>query len=299
MPVNFDLNDLYAFRALVEYGNFRVAAESICLSQSALSRRIEKLEAALGNRLFDRTTRRVSLTLYGQNFAERSTQLLDNVESMLADVDKASEERTGLITVATVPSAACYFMPDVIRRFQSRYPRVRIKLIDSSAGNVMDAVARSQADFGICFAGNLSSEIEFFPLVEDVYVAACRKDHPLAQKSQLTWQAFFQQDYISLDKTSGNRNLLDRLLGDIIPERPSVCETRHVTTMLGMVEGGIGIAAVPAMSMPTSEHTLLTHLPLVAPEVKRTVGLIRRRGRIQSYIAAELEKQITEQYRRT
>lgn len=299
MPVNFDLNDLYAFRALVEYGNFRVAAESICLSQSALSRRIEKLEAALGNRLFDRTTRRVSLTLYGQNFAERSTQLLDNVESMLADVDKASEERTGLITVATVPSAACYFMPDVIRRFQSRYPRVRVKLIDSSAGNVMDAVARSQADFGICFAGNLSSEIEFFPLVEDVYVAACRKDHPLAQKSQLTWQAFFQQDYISLDKTSGNRNLLDRLLGDIIPERPSVCETRHVTTMLGMVEAGIGIAAVPAMSMPTSEHTLLTPLPLVAPEVKRTVGLIRRRGRIQSYIAAELEKQITEQYRRT
>ena len=84
MPVNFDLNDLYAFRALVEYGNFRVGAESICLSQSALSRRIEKPEAALGNRLFDRTTRRVSLTLYGQNFAERSTQLLDNVESMLA-----------------------------------------------------------------------------------------------------------------------------------------------------------------------------------------------------------------------
>ncbi|GAB7480498.1 hypothetical protein OUHCRE19_27690 [Enterobacter asburiae] len=221
MPVNFDLNDLYAFRALVEYGNFRVAAESICLSQSALSRRIEKLEAALGNRLFDRTTRRVALTLYGQNFAERSAQLLDNVESMLADVDKVSEERTGLITVATVPSAACYFMPDVIRRFQSRYPRVRIKLIDSSAGNVIDAVARSQADFGISFAGNLPSEIEFFPLVEDVYVAACRKDHPLAQKNHLTWQAFYQQDYISLDKTSGNRNLLDRMLGDIVPERPN------------------------------------------------------------------------------
>ena len=299
MPVNFDLNDLYAFRALVEYGNFRVAAESICLSQSALSRRIEKLEAALGNRLFDRTTRRVALTLYGQNFAERSAQLLDSVESMLADVDKASEERTGLIAVAAVPSAACYFMPDVIRRFQSRYPRVRIKLIDSSAGNVIDAVARSQADFGICFAGNLPSEIEFFPLVEDVYVAACRKDHPVAQKSHLTWQAFYQQDYISLDKTSGNRNLLDRMLGDIIPGRPSVCETRHVTTMLGRGGGGSGLAAVPAMSMPTSEHTLLTHLPLVAPEVKRTVGLIRRRGRIQSYIAAELEKQITEQYRRT
>lgn len=128
MPVNFDLNDLYAFRALLEYGNFRLAAESICLSQSALSRRIEKLEAALGTKLFDRTTRRVTLTLYGQTFADRCGQLLVDVESMLSDIDKASEERTGLITVATVPSAACYFMPDVIRRFQSRYPACALNL---------------------------------------------------------------------------------------------------------------------------------------------------------------------------
>lgn len=173
MPVNFDLNDLYAFRALVEYGNFRLAAESICLSQSALSRRIEKLESALGIKLFDRTTRRVTLTLYGQTFAERSDQLLANVESVLADVNKASQDRVGLVTVATVPSAAYYFMPDVIRRFQARYPRVRVKLIDSSAGNVIEAVASGQADFGICFARNLQANIEFLPLVGDVYVAAC------------------------------------------------------------------------------------------------------------------------------
>lgn len=296
MPVNFDLNDLYAFRALVEYGSFRVAAESICLSPSALSRRIEKLEAALGAKLFDRTTRRVTLTLYGQNFAERSAQLLDNVESMLADIDKVSEERTGLVTVAAVPSAAYYFMPDVIRRFQARYPRVRIKLIDSSAGNVMEAVTRGQADFGICFAGNLPSGVEFVPLVEDVYVAACRRDSPLAKRKSLTWETFYQQDYIGLDKTSGNRNLLDHLLGHIQPARPSLCETRHVTTMLGMVEAGVGIAAVPAMSMPRAEHSFLAHVPLTEPVVKRTVGLIRQSGRIQSYIAVELEKLITERY---
>ncbi|NOJ91302.1 LysR family transcriptional regulator, partial [Myxococcus xanthus] len=133
------------------YGNFRRAAESICLSQSALSRRIEKLESALGIKLFDRTTRRVTLTLYGQTFAERSDQLLANVELVLADIDKVSQDRVGLVTVATVPSAAYYFMPDIIRRFQTRYPRVRVKLIDSSAGNVIEAVASGQADFGISF----------------------------------------------------------------------------------------------------------------------------------------------------
>lgn len=117
------------------------------------------------------------------------------------------------------------------------------------------------------------------------------------QRKSLTWQAFYQQDYIGLDKTSGNRNLLDQRVGHIRPESPSICETRHVTTMLGMVEAGIGIAAVPAMSMPRAEHSLLTSVPLTEPEVRRTVGLIRRRGRIQSYIAAELETLITEQYR--
>ncbi|ERK15419.1 L-proline-binding transcription factor PsrA [Serratia fonticola] len=296
MPVNFDLNDLYAFRALVEYGNFRLAAESICLSPSALSRRIEKLESALGIKLFDRTTRRVTLTLYGQTFAERSDQLLMNFELVLADINKASQTRTGLVTVATVPSAAYYFMPDVIRRFQARYPRVRVKLIDSSVGNVIEAVTSGQADFGICFARSLQPNIEFLPLIGDVYVAACRRDHPIASKKNLTWRQFYQQDYVGLDKTSGNRNLLDQMLAHIIPERPSVCETRHVTTLLGMVEAGIGIAAVPAMSMPSSEHSVLTHLQLTDPIVKRTVGLIKRSGRIQSYIAAELEKLITEQY---
>ncbi|HBV2559704.1 LysR family transcriptional regulator [Klebsiella pneumoniae] len=296
MPVNFDFNDLYAFRALMEYGSFRLAAESICLSQSALSRRIEKLETALGNRLFDRTTRRVTLTLYGQNFAERSEQLLAHVETVLADISQVSKARTGLVTVATVPSAAYYFMPEIIRSFQARYPQVRIRLIDSSVGNVIEAVSSGQADFGLCFAKNLPASIEFTPIADDRYVAACRHDHPLARKTHLSWQAYFEQDYIGLDRVSGNRTLLDRELAHLTPARPSICETRHVTTMLGMVEAGIGIAAVPAMSMPAGEHSVLRAVPLTDPVVTRTVGLIRLSGRIQSYVAAELEKLIIEQY---
>ena len=252
MPVNFDFNDLYAFRALMEYGSFRLAAESICLSQSALSRRIEKLETALGNRLFDRTTRRVTLTLYGQNFAERSEQLLAHVETVLADISQVSKARTGLVTVATVPSAAYYFMPEIIRSFQARYPQVRIRLIDSSVGNVIEAVSSGQADFGLCFAKNLPASLEFTPLADDRYVAACRYDHPLARKTHLSWQAYFEQDYIGLDRVSGNRTLLDRELAHLTPARPSICETRHVTTMLGMVEAGIGIAALIAAPIGTA-----------------------------------------------
>lgn len=98
MPVNFDLNDLYAFRALVEFVNFRLAAESICLSQSAVSRRIDKLETTLGIKLFERTTRRVTLTLKGHAFAQRSEKLPADFEEVMADLSEVSLARTGLIT---------------------------------------------------------------------------------------------------------------------------------------------------------------------------------------------------------
>lgn len=100
---------------------------------------------------------------------------------------------------------------------------------------------------------------------------------------------------MSLDKTSGNRNLLDQRLNTSCRSAPARAKLAYVTTML-RVEAGIGIAAVPAMSMPASEHSVLTSVPLVDPVVKRTVGLIRRGGRMQSFVAAELEKLITEQY---
>lgn len=298
MPVNFDLNDLYAFRALVEFGNFRLAAESICLSQSALSRRIDKLETTLGIKLFERTTRRVTLTLKGHAFAQRSEKLLADFEEVMADLSEVSLARTGLITVACVPSAAYYFMPNIIRLFQVRYPRVRVKLIDSSAANVYDAVIGGQADFGISFSSRSQPDVHFQPLIDDPYVAACRRDHPIAGKKSLSWQAFYQHEWIGLDKTSGNRNLLDQALQAVMPVKPCVCETRHVTTMLGMVEAGLGIAAVPAMSLPGYEHALLTAVPLTDPPVKRTVGLLRKNGRILSHIASELENLIIEQYQR-
>ncbi|MDU4127353.1 LysR family transcriptional regulator [Pantoea sp.] len=296
MPVNIDLNDLYAFRALVEYGNFRLAADSICLSQSALSRRIDKLETALGIRLFERTTRRVTLTLKGHAFAERSDKLLVDFEEVMADLSEVSLARTGLITVACVPSAAYYFMPNIIRLFQARYPRVRVKLIDSSAANVYDAVIGGQADFGLSFSGRAQPDVHFLPLIDDPYVAACRHEHPIAAKQSLSWREFYQQEWVGLDKTSGNRNLLDQALEHIVPEKACICETRHVTTMLGMVEAGLGIAAVPAMSMPTAGHSALTAVPLTDPAVKRTVGLLRKNGRTLSHVAGELEALIIERY---
>lgn len=292
MSIKFDLNDLQAFRAVVEHGNFRRAAESIQITQSALSRRIEKLEIALEVKLFERTTRRVSLTNVGRVFLPQVERLLDDLDLALLSVGDGGASRRATLTIACVPSAAYYFMPHAIRSFHLQYPRIKLKLIDVSANEVSAAVASGEADFGLGFTGNLAPEIEFSELMEERYVIACRKDHPLALKKAVTWFEAYQHDYITLDRSSGNRLVLDRALSELKIEKESICEARHVTTVLGLIEAGLGIAAVPLIAMPVSPHPILASVAMVEPEVVRQMGLLKRRGRTLTPAALELERLI-------
>lgn len=288
VTIKFDLNDLQAFRAVAENGSFRRAAERIRITQPALSRRIDKLESALNVKLFERTTRKVALTTVGQAFMPQVERMLDDLDMALMSIGDAGSSRMGTVTVACVPSAAYYFMPQAIHGLHQLFPKIRIRLFDGSASHVSAAVASGEADFGVSFSGNLAPEVEFEPLLQERYVIACCRDHPLSGREQVSWQEAYGHDYITLDKTSGNRLVLDRALSAFTPEQPSICETRHVTTLLGLVEAGVGIAAVPSIAMPSGPHPVLAAVPLVEPEVLRNVGILKRRGRTLTPTALEL-----------
>ena len=288
MAINFNLNDLQAFRAVAELSNFRKAAEALHVSQPAFSRRIEKLEEALGVQLLERTTRRVVLTSVGRDFDRKVQQLLDDLDHTLLGIRGVAATRMGEVSIACVPSTVYYFVSQVISRYHERYPKIRVKVFDASANEVLTAVARSDADFGLNFVGSQEPDIEFKPLMEERFVAACRRDHPLAKKRRVTWTELGQYDYISVSKASGNRLLLDQALSGL-PGRPQgIYETQHVTSMLGLVEAGLGVAAVPSIAMPGADHPLLVSVPLFDPVVSRKIGLIRRKGRALTPAAQQL-----------
>jgi DNA-binding transcriptional LysR family regulator len=288
MAINFNLNDLQAFRAVAELSSFRKAAEALHVSQPAFSRRIEKLEEALGVQLLERTTRRVSLTSVGRDFDRKVQQLLDDLDHTLLGIRGVAATRMGEVTIACVPSTVYYFLSQVISRYHERYPKIRVKVFDASANEVLTAVSRSEADFGLNFVGGQEPDIEFKPLMEERFVAACRRDHPLANKRRVTWTELAQYDYISVSKASGNRLLLDQALSGVKLRPQSIYETQHVTTMLGLVEAGLGVAAVPSIAMPGADHPLLVSVPLVDPVITRKIGLIRRKGRALSPAAQQL-----------
>jgi DNA-binding transcriptional LysR family regulator len=286
--MKFSLSDLEAFVAVAETANFRRAAEAVHVSQPALSRRIAKLEGALGVRLFERTTRTVSLTAVGREFSRKARSLLGDLEQALLGMEEIGGTRGGEVTLACVPSAAYYYLPSFIKRYHERFPRIRVRVIDEAANTVLASVIRGEADFGLNFIGTQEPEIEFEAILEEPFVAAVRRDHPLARKRRVTWAELGRYDYMTVSKSSGNRLLIDLALAGA-KERPRwFYEMRHISTMLGLVEAGLGVAAVPRLALPSTEHPTLAHVPLVDPKVTRTLGLIRRRGRTLPPAAQEL-----------
>src|SRR5713101_8293348 len=121
MRINFELLDLRAFLAVVDLGGFHKAADSLNLSQSALSRRIQALEAAVGVPLLERTTRHVSPTTVGRSFEPMARRLIEELEGQLLALTGVGDRQYGQVTLACIPTAAFYFLPRAIERFNAQF----------------------------------------------------------------------------------------------------------------------------------------------------------------------------------
>lgn len=277
--MNFDLADLRAFLSVADLGSFKAASAAIHLSQSALSRRIDKLEDALGVALFVRTTRKVELTTVGRSFVPKARNVINELESALLGISDVAERISGEVTIACVPSAVGYFLPSVLREFHRRYPGIRLRVIDESSFNILLTVVRGEADFGLTYIGAQEADIEFQPVLQDPFVVACLKEHPLAKRRKIKWTELGKYDYIALAQGSGNRLLIDLALAQSNVHPRWFCEVHHVPALVSLVEAGLGLGVVPRLAMPPNGHSALVSVPLCEPEVIRTLGLIKRRGR--------------------
>ena len=275
--INFDLQQLQAFVAVAERGSFRAAAEQIHLSAPALSRRIDKLETILGARLFNRTTRAVELTPMGRVFLERARAALDDLEFAILGISDIAASSSGRVTVACVPSAAIHFLPSVLGAFTEQYPLIRVRVIDEAAGQVLASVISGESDFGISFLDRQVPGVDFEPIHTDPFVLAMRRDHRLAGRASLAWSDLGDERLMTAARSSGNRQLLDDAMARAGVDPVYRFEVSHMATLLGMVEAGLGVAAVPRLALPES-HPSMVGVPLLSPAVSRVLGLTTRHG---------------------
>lgn len=274
--INLDLQALAAFLEVADCASFRAASQRLHLSAPATSRRVDRLERMLGVRLLERSTRHVALTPAGRAFMQQARQALDKLERAALGIQSVSRRHSGIVTIACVPSTVSTLVSRMLRLLSEQLPGVQFRLLDTTEGEVTGNVIRGKADFGIGFLSQETPEIDFTPLARDPYVAAVHRSHALATRKRLGWDRLRQEALITVSRSSGNRPFVDQLLQAGGDAPPVFIEVNRVSTVLSLVEAGLGVGLVPRLSLP-AQHAEVVGIALQAA-VQRQIGVMVRHG---------------------
>ena len=282
------VKQIRAFLAVAQSLSFAVACERLHLSQSALSLTIKALEESLGGRLFSRTTRNVALTPEGES-------LLPLARRLIAEWDNAEDEmrqrftlQRGRVTLAAMPSFAGNLLPPILKTFRARYPKVNVTVNDVINEQVLEMVRDRQVELGVAFEPMQSSSLQFTALYVDRFVAVVPSDSPLAGLSEIDWNTLLEQPFITLQRPSTVRVMLEEHLQARQTRLPVAFESHQLATVGRMVASGLGVSAVPALCAEQMRELGAHCITLGEPVVERAIGILTKPGHELSAAAQAL-----------
>jgi len=286
------VDGVQAFVLVAELGNFSRAADRLALSQTALTRRIQRLEEFVGLRLLERTTRVTGLTVVGHEFLPLARRLIGDLTEGLDRLRKTAGLALGHVTLATLQSVAFRQLPPILATYARSHPQNRVHLLERTGSLVTQAVRGFEADFGIHVLGGVQPDLLEDVVTRDPFVLVCAREHLLAASPRLAWAELGNTDLITLGGASGNRQIVEARLvaAGLPPQGRFVVES--TPTALALCAANVGVAVLPAANGPATIGIVLApglvEIPLVDPVVFRSVGLVRRRGETLSPAAAAL-----------
>ena len=279
METNFSIKDLRAFVALSQTLNFGQTAVQLHISQSALSTQIARLEEHLAAKLFNRTTRSVSLTEAGESFSEHASVLLRQAEEAVRAVRDTMALRHGKISVAALPSLAAAIVPRLLARFHQEYPKVRLFLTDKLSAEAFALVRDGKVDFALTAADPKQDDLVYEALTQDHFLLLCAPSHPLAQENApIHLIETLGYPHISMSPKASVRQYVDKaLLQHQIRFSPAF-EVDYIATIGALLVEGLGIAVLPETACQLIADRNLTVRRLLAPGIQRPLGLVRRKN---------------------
>jgi DNA-binding transcriptional LysR family regulator len=287
MRYNITLRQLRALVAVVQERSFTRAATRLGLTQSALTIAIRNLEAEIGLRLLDRTTRSVLPTPAGEAFVSAATSAIGEIERVCEDIRAQVERRSGKVAIASIGSLINEVIAPALEVLAGRYPGISVRLHEELMEGAMRRLLTGDVDFAIVTMPRQRQELEVLPLLRDRFGVVCAAAHPLAKRGRaLSWAALLDHQLVALSAENGVRNLLEQR-EECAPALANLHhEVSSVAALLRLVEQGLGVATLPALTVAGMRPTLV-YRPL-SPPVHRTIFLAKRRGRTPSPAASEV-----------
>ena len=260
-----DLRKLRYFLTVAEELHFGRAAIRLHLAQPPLTRQISALEAELGFKLFDRTSRTVTLTAQGRSFLPYARAVLEQVELAQVIADKLAAGTAGQLALGYVSSIALSdLFSQVIQAFAQRFPDVQLTLVECASGSLGAQVADGRLDIGLSRLLPQSSELQALSLGQEPLVAALSCDSPLASLEHVSLAQLGAYPLILFpaDHGSGLNQSIEQLYrhhGQPLRRGPT---GRQITSIIALVAAGQGVALVPQCAQSLM-HKGVTYRPLV------------------------------------
>jgi len=246
-----DLRQLRQFSAVAETLSFRRAAERLCMAQPPLSVAIRKLEEEIGVALFERVSRGVRLTAAGRAAYEVAQKCRRNADELTSAARAAAQGESGHLRIGFVGSVTFGLMPHCVRAFRGRFPNVKLELREATNAEAVSAVDGGMLDVAFVRVPTARPPtVKFQQIESDVFCIALPAGHPLASRPTLRLKDLDGQPFVGYasSRAGGLHAAVTHLL-----QRAGVCPTVtqegvQVHTLIGLVESGLGLALVPAVS---------------------------------------------------
>ena len=271
---NYDIFDVRALCELANKGSFNRAADALFVTPSALSRRIAKLEAAIGGQIVRRTTRAMEFTEIGEKLISRAQPLLYALDDAMEDASRLARGLEGQVTLGCIATVAFSLVPAAIAVFKRDFPSVRINLRDGEGSGITSAVTTHEVDFAVSTVIDEKDGLITELVMNDPIVLACPKGHPLAEMVEVEWEEVKSYRLLGFKSHVSIRQLIDRSLQAQNTDCPWFYEVDSLASLIGALRSGEFVAPVPEL--------LARHIPelatvrLTAPSIERSIYLIRR-----------------------
>jgi len=277
-----DINGLRAFVTVATLESFSAAADHLFLTQPAISKRVAGLEAELGTVLFDRIGRRVTLTEAGRALLPRARELIAQFAELRRIASNLSREVGGVLPMGTSHHVGLRRLPPVLRSFSSRYPGVRldIRFMDSEAA--CRAVETGELELAVVTLPSTPPEslyvTEIWPDPLEFVAAA---EHALCSAAHLGLSELTRYPAVLPGPGTYTRGILDRAVAAAGLTLNIAISTNYLETLKMLVATGLGWSLLPATMLDAS----IRRLPITASRLRRSLGLVTRRGRTLSNAA--------------
>lgn len=288
MPLSrFTLRQIEAFIAVAEAHSFTVAASRLGLTAQAVSQLIAELEAILGFRLFDRTTRKVALSSAGRDFLGSASTLLRHVRAADSAADDVRNRATGVVRVGAPLVLASTALPMAMREYQSAKPKVVVRLRDVPVDHLIDRVADGDVDFAIGPDRHTGEAVTALPLFDSAWVLWCAPSHPLARmRRAVRWAELADVAIVSAGRD--HEHSVAQMHQDLPPGTrvTPVDVVDNISTALGIAAQGLAVTLAPAYVEVLARPAGLVMRRVVQPESVRKVCLYSPTARGLSPAAA-------------